>query len=170
MGFLPRLPLGKMKGVMEINHPWKSLHPGSWTHVWHILTLPQEELPAWTAGLSTGKGGSRATAILSLLAVCWFRQLPVLLKFWTIALLSEQKAATLGLGWIFLTHNMLWPFHRATRESRILRKLVHPGKPEGLLDKGVTDLSGTNCDHPPNCHLDVRSDLKLRLEILWYFM
>lgn len=35
LGFLPLLPLGKMKGVMEINHAWKSLHPGSWTRVRH---------------------------------------------------------------------------------------------------------------------------------------
>lgn len=87
---------------------------------------------------------SRVRAILSFLAAWGFGQLPVLLKFYTISLLSEQKAATLGLGWVFLTHNMLWPFHRATRESKILRKLVHPGEPEELLYKAVTDLNGPN--------------------------
>lgn len=119
-------------------------------------------------GLLDTKGGSRATAILMLLAVSGFRQLPAGLKLWTVSLLSEQKAATLGLGWMFLTHNLLWPFHRATRESRIWRELVHPGEPEGLLHKGVIDLNGTNCDQSPDWHLDGRAHLKLSLLYVEY--
>lgn len=168
LDFLPLLPLGRIEGVMEVNHTSKkaSTHPAELS-IWHILTTPSgrasaARLACWDS--STCKVGSRATGILSFLAACWFRQLPGFLESWTVSVLSEQKATALGHDWIFLTPNILWPFHRGTRESSILRELVHPDRCEGLLDKGVTDLTGINCDHSPNCHLDVRFDLKLRLE------
>lgn len=59
---------------------------------------------------------------------------------------------------------MLWPPHRATRESSILRKLAYPDRCKGLLGQSATDLTRTNCEHSPHCHLDTGFDLKLRLE------
>lgn len=167
MDFLPLLSLGKMKGVMNVNHASKEPPPSqqSWVSDTSCpLLQEQHQLPACSAGTraqakqAAGPQSfyhSRQSVDLDNCLFCLSLRQSL---FWT-----KGNGSGTGLD-IPQTPNMLWPPHRATRESSILRKLAYPDRCKGLLGQSATDLTRTNCEHSPHCHLDTGFDLKLRLE------